>query len=122
MVLVAVDVELVVPELVELPVPVAFAGNVHHLVLKVVVVLPDVCVPVRVTGGVTLVGFELVAVFDELCVLAVPPLIVGSILIMGWMLIAGSTVTVCIGPELWLRPKRSWRPRPLGVPVKTGSW
>jgi hypothetical protein len=64
------------------------------LVVKFAVVLPEVCDPVTVTGGVTVVGFELVAVFVELWVLAVPPLMVGSTLIMGWMLIAGATFTV----------------------------
>jgi len=99
-VFVEVDVEFAVPALAELLVPEVLTGAVHHLVVKVVVVLPVVCDPVTVTGGltvtggVTMVGFELVAVFDELWVLAVPPLIVGSTLIMGWMLIEGATVTV----------------------------
>ena len=47
------------------------------MVVKVAVVLPDVCDPVIVTGGVTVVGLELVEVFVALWVLAVPPLIVG---------------------------------------------
>jgi len=53
------------------------------LVVKVAVVLPLDCEPAIVIGGVTVVGFEVAAVFDELWVLAVPPLIVGSTLIMG---------------------------------------
>jgi hypothetical protein len=92
------------------------------LVLKVVVVLPEVCVPVIVTGGVTVVGLELVAVFDELWVLAVPPLIVGSTLIMGWMLIAGSTVTVWTGLALWLALYRSMRASSLDSRVLTCAW
>jgi hypothetical protein len=77
LVFVAVDVELVVPALAQGLVPEVRAGPVHHLVMKVAVVLPAVCDPVIVTGGATMVGFELAAVFDELWVLAVPPLIVG---------------------------------------------
>ena len=76
-VVVEVDVPLAVPALADPPVPEPFEGAVHHLVMKVAVVLPVECDPVTVTGGFTVVGFELVAVFDELCVLAVPPLIVG---------------------------------------------
>jgi hypothetical protein len=93
-VFVEVDVELVVPVLFALPLPDVVAGTVHHLVVKLDVVLPEVCVPVIVTGGVTVVGFELVAVFDELWVLDVPPLMAGSTLIVGWMSIAGATITV----------------------------
>lgn len=76
-VFVEVDVELVVPALGELLLPDVFAGAVHHLVTKLDVVLPEVCVPVIVIGGVTVVGFELAAVFDELWVLDVPPLMAG---------------------------------------------
>jgi len=92
------------------------------LVVKVVVVLPDVCVPVIVTGGVTVMGFELVAVFDELWVLAVPPLIVGSTLIMGWMLIEGATVTVWTGLALWLALYRSMRPSALNSCMLNRAW
>jgi hypothetical protein len=65
-VFVEVDAELPAPALVELPLPDVLPGAVHHLVTKLEVVSPEVCVPVIVTGGVTVVGFELAAVFDEL--------------------------------------------------------
>jgi hypothetical protein len=68
------------------------------------------------------VGFELVAVFDELWVLAVPPLMVGSTLIMGWMLIAGATMTVWTERELMRLPDRPKRSCPLDSCVFARSW
>jgi hypothetical protein len=133
-VFVAVDVEFVVLDGAELLAPEVPTGLVHHLVMNVAVVLPEVCVPVTVTGGVTVigavtvtggvtaVGFELAAVFDELWVLAVPPLTVGSTLIMGWMLIAGWTLTVWMGLALWLALYRSIRPNDRNSCVLTLAW
>jgi hypothetical protein len=72
-----VDVELPVAALADSPAPEPPTGAVHHLVIKVAVVFPEVCDALEVTGWVTVVGLELVAVFEELWVLAVPPLMVG---------------------------------------------
>jgi hypothetical protein len=63
------------------------ACDVHHFVEKLVVVFPDVCEPESATGGETVMtgaGVVLAAVFELLCVLEVPPLTDGEMLL--WVL------------------------------------
>ncbi len=102
-------------------------GVVHQLVLEAVVLLPEVWFPDSVPAGervfepagaaavvvlvVELVGVVLAAVLDELWVLAVPPLTLGSTLIVGARLIVGEKLIIAVAMARSRRlPPRSPRP------------
>jgi hypothetical protein len=99
----------------ELPEP----GAVHHFDEYFVVVSPEVCEPETEEGGETVVpGVVLADVLEVLCVLEVPPLTDGAMLVwvleappltVGEMLMTGCTLIIAVVMAFWRTPPRPCR-------------